>query len=667
MTGSDSEEYAAAYKEWVTDNINVINKDKEITDTKQQYLDDLETADDNVRESEYNLWVARNEDATEQEKLARQLVYLEASLVDAEEDVAKDQEEYLKVVEREGETAAATLTALSKWNASEEAAAKIRNSIKENKESSEEIAKKDAEDLKEATETRRESEYQLWLSENENASDRVKLGKALERTEEKIVEAQKDVFKAKKEHHDYLAKGVVNAIKEQELLTAINNAEKNVADLQNERNDIEEQMLDLVREEQGLASDIAKLKYDIWENKVGRDADDSVKELKKIELLNEQLAIQKQITNSAVDEYNKILNDPNADSAERLRAQKTYLQEVYSLSELESEILDIQESVADRQKRLKDKQDLAQTEYEDYIKRYEKYYLANGMTKADLEKDAKLVSGYDPAKVINNINKKAQSALGSIATSASYQNVLTGCSNMGSSYVQAVNEGIASKTNDITTTMTDIVMQSVHKIVKTRPFWISAGKQLVGGLINGVISRKSEAINAAYQVAYGMLLSAKKALDMNSPSRAFFEIGEYSILGLVNGLIDNARLSDEAAARVGNSAIESMKDSIRKISDVINSDLDTQPTIRPVLDLSNIRSGTARLNAMVSNSQALAISNSRKAREYSDENQNGNDSSTNKGNTYQFTQNNYSPKALSRSEIYRQTKNQFAAMKEVLA
>ena len=35
-----------------------------------------------------------------------------------------------------------------------------------------------------------------------------------------------------------------------------------------------------------------------------------------------------------------------------------------------------------------------------------------------------------------------------------------------------------------------------------------------------------------------------------------------------------------------------------------------------------------------------------------------------KGNSYSFVQNNYSPKALSNMEIYRQTKNQFAAMKE---
>ena len=44
------------------------------------------------------------------------------------------------------------------------------------------------------------------------------------------------------------------------------------------------------------------------------------------------------------------------------------------------------------------------------------------------------------------------------------------------------------------------------------------------------------------------------------------------------------------------------------------------------------------------------------------------DSATNQnGPSFSFTQNNYSPKALSQIDIYRQTKNQFSAMKGVLS
>ena len=42
------------------------------------------------------------------------------------------------------------------------------------------------------------------------------------------------------------------------------------------------------------------------------------------------------------------------------------------------------------------------------------------------------------------------------------------------------------------------------------------------------------------------------------------------------------------------------------------------------------------------------------------------DTNPNTGNSYKFVQNNYSPKALSRTEIYRQTKNQFSAMERMV-
>lgn len=62
---------------------------------------------------------------------------------------------------------------------------------------------------------------------------------------------------------------------------------------------------------------------------------------------------------------------------------------------------------------------------------------------------------------------------------------------------------------------------------------------------------------------------------------------------------------------------------------------------------------------------ASSTSASVKASKTSGEIQNqGQKVSTDKGNSYQFVQNNYSPKALSRIDIYRDTKNQFAQFKE---
>ena len=88
------------------------------------------------------------------------------------------------------------------------------------------------------------------------------------------------------------------------------------------------------------------------------------------------------------------------------------------------------------------------------------------------------------------------------------------------------------------------------------------------------------------------------------------------------------------------------------------SDEVEDPVIKPVLDLSNITSGAKALNNMFSTSQVMSASASMSALQ--NEQLNG----ARLGTT--FIQNNYSPKALSRTEIYRQTKNQFSAYREAM-
>ena len=90
--------------------------------------------------------------------------------------------------------------------------------------------------------------------------------------------------------------------------------------------------------------------------------------------------------------------------------------------------------------------------------------------------------------------------------------------------------------------------------------------------------------------------------------------------------------------------------------------MDAQPTIRPVLDLSEVRSGAHMLSALLSRKQAMTISTEMN-RQSAGTIQNGKTAAPATGNSYSLVQNNYSPKALSRIDIYRQTKNQFSALK----
>lgn len=118
------------------------------------------------------------------------------------------------------------------------------------------------------------------------------------------------------------------------------------------------------------------------------------------------------------------------------------------------------------------------------------------------------------------------------------------------------------------------------------------------------------------------------------------------------------------SADMAKSAKTGLGNAIAKVKDMIDNGVDTQPTIRPILDLSDVEEKSHRLNTLFSRSQALTVSTGIAASR--GQNLQNEDASPNTGNSYKFIQNNYSPKALSRTEIYRQTKNQFSAMERMV-
>lgn len=189
----------------------------------------------------------------------------------------------------------------------------------------------------------------------------------------------------------------------------------------------------------------------------------------------------------------------------------------------------------------------------------------------------------------------------------------------------------------------------------------NAGKYFVEGFAKGIDEYTWYAEARARAMARAAAQAAEAELDINSPSKVGYRIGGFFGMGFVNSLIDYTDKSYDAGASVAKSAKEGLRNAVSKIGDFIENGIDSQPTIRPLLDLSDVTEGAGRLSALLSRNQAMKISAGME-RESGSVVQNGGATPTS-GNNYNFTQNNYSPKALSRIDIYRQTKNQFSALK----
>ena len=225
-------------------------------------------------------------------------------------------------------------------------------------------------------------------------------------------------------------------------------------------------------------------------------------------------------------------------------------------------------------------------------------------------------------------------------------------------------KGIKDKIVAVKNAVTNLINKAKTAITDKVTEWTEAGKNLINGFIDGIKDMASSVVSAAKGVVSSAIDGAKNLLGIHSPSTVFYGIGEYSGEGFVNALDDYGDKTYKAGSEMAESAKNGLRNAISKIGDIISGNIDSQPTIRPVLDLSNVESGSRKLNALFSRNQAMSIS-ARMNGLSNSENQNG-DSARSSGNTYTFTQNNYSPKSLSSTDIYRQTKNQFTAMERML-
>ena len=195
-------------------------------------------------------------------------------------------------------------------------------------------------------------------------------------------------------------------------------------------------------------------------------------------------------------------------------------------------------------------------------------------------------------------------------------------------------------------------------------FFYTIGVGIVDGLTAGLQDEKALERLSAQLEALAALIRASKPKDFeeNSPSKITEDIGIGLVEGLAQGIGEKHELVTDAMGNLSDDAADAMKATIAGIAQSLLDDDEFTPVITPVLDLSNVQSGARQLNNMFTTNQALSALSA--FGDLQNEQLNGQNGTSRLGTT--FIQNNYSPKALNRIEIYRQTKNQFAQYKEAM-
>ena len=165
--------------------------------------------------------------------------------------------------------------------------------------------------------------------------------------------------------------------------------------------------------------------------------------------------------------------------------------------------------------------------------------------------------------------------------------------------------GVSSKTQAVKNALLVMISDSINSSRVHYASFYSAGSYLVDGFAAGISANSYKAAAKASAMASAAVAAAQAALGINSPSKVFYQIGEYTGQGLINALSDYGSKVYNAGSDMADSARSGLADAIGKVKDIINGEVDMQPTIRPVLDLSNVQAGAGAINGMFGSSIGL--------------------------------------------------------------
>ena len=126
-----------------------------------------------------------------------------------------------------------------------------------------------------------------------------------------------------------------------------------------------------------------------------------------------------------------------------------------------------------------------------------------------------------------------------------------------------------------------------HNNITPYQMMVQNGKYLLIGLIAGMSDPN---LLETYEEVTDNIskMPNNRFRDLNtieSPSKVFYENGKYIVEGLALGMSDS-------------SGVNMLISSITKICDIIQNDVDAQPTIRPVMDLTEIQNGVKLANSV---------------------------------------------------------------------
>lgn len=140
------------------------------------------------------------------------------------------------------------------------------------------------------------------------------------------------------------------------------------------------------------------------------------------------------------------------------------------------------------------------------------------------------------------------------------------------------------------------------------------GHYLVSGMCSAMTDSTSKQMidQSASSVMKYTDGSWRRKAGIESPSKMTAVIGKYLVLGLAKGIVDSSKYVEDSSQKLVDTVMDTISPMIGDVSSLMNSDIDLQPVISPVLDTTNLQSGLTGMNSMLA-SASINVGNIKSA------------------------------------------------------
>ena len=226
-----------------------------------------------------------------------------------------------------------------------------------------------------------------------------------------------------------------------------------------------------------------------------------------------------------------------------------------------------------------------------------------------------------------------------------------GLSSVGTDIINAISSGMQSASSSLTSTASSVVTAIVNAIKGKNSEFTTTGKTLATNLVNGIKGQKSSAssageslgaeaasgaesnygsmseagdylgsgfiaginskVTAAYLAGYNLGAAGARGVKDGekaaSPSKLGIQAGKWLGEGFVIGIDQMGSAVYKAGFSMGDSAVDSISRSVRSISSIVDSSVDSNPTIRPIIDLSDVKAGANAIGGMLGFDSSIGV------------------------------------------------------------